>query len=630
MDSSGDLACGVETGDNIALGVDYLGVGVNGNAAHGVMYAGSDERSVERTLGNIVVKTGCASESGIVLVGDSLVPGVDGLLENSGIHIEVLCKLLYGCALNENVVLNIALNSLYSLTESLVEYQICTAVGLLQFCGGNCRTGLHFVDKALAFLVDKDSAVAAQTLGYHDAGSLMNSRVNLNLLNVGQLCAYRLCHNDTVTGSAGGVGGNKALELGAILGVKLLVCAEAAGCENYRLGVEDVILILTGRLYAYYRAVVGDKLGCLGVKIYGNLLLRDISGQLFNKIRAYCAAALGTMCALCGRCRKGGQIGQGRSDRSEPVDCRRGIGCECGNKLLIVDVAAALHSVVYHQLNRVLNTGSLLHGGLGSIHAAGSLGGVAAHHSHLFDDYNVLAGSLCLDSGSHACAAGTDYGYINVYGFNRTVTGSCGSTSLILGNICAGSGDSGGNSLYYRLAGNGSARHNVNIDALSLEHICGELFNSYRAYAGGLVLSYYLDILDFVAIHGDGGGNIAAKALCGACSGSCRGSGFTGGGGGGRCRRCLGRRGSGRGRCTSCHRNDHHNAEQQCKCLFHCLVSFLLFQTFACELALLKHRRYFNILRILTQDDNPSCCTYLLKIYHFYTYIALKTLVFSN
>ena len=292
------------------------------------------------------------------------------------------------------------------------------------------------------------------------------------------------------------------------------------------------------------------------------------------------------MCALSGRCCKGGQVGQRSADRCQPVDSGSGTLSHSGNELDVVDVAAALHSVVDHQLNGVFNACSLLNRSLSSVHTAGGLSGVTAHHSHLLEDNYVLAGSLSLDSSSHASAAGADYYYVYVNGSSVSV--ACSSNSaLILGKISACSGDSCGNSLNDCLAGNRSAGDGVNVYSLVCEHSSGELFNSYSADAGGLAVTNDLDLLDLVAIHGNGSGDIAAKALCssgsGACCRSC-GSSLTGSrsrSGSSRRSRCGGRCGCRGGRCTSCHRSDHHDAEQQCKCLFHVFFSFLLFQTIA-------------------------------------------------
>ena len=67
------------------------------------------------------------------------------------------------------LLLDVVVRGLQGLLHIAVEEQVSNAVLLLQDGGGNLVAGFELVEEALAFLVDQDSAVAADGFGDHFA-----------------------------------------------------------------------------------------------------------------------------------------------------------------------------------------------------------------------------------------------------------------------------------------------------------------------------------------------------------------------------------------------------------------------------------------------------------------------------
>ena len=68
--------------------------------------------------------------------------------------------------------------------------------------------------------------------------------MQLDLFDVHQGRAYGLGHHDAVAGGAGGVGGHGALQVGTVLGVHILIGAEAARRQDHGLAADGVVRVL--------------------------------------------------------------------------------------------------------------------------------------------------------------------------------------------------------------------------------------------------------------------------------------------------------------------------------------------------------------------------------------------------
>ena len=203
VDAASHLTCCEQAGDDLALLVQHLGVGVDLQAAHGVMDTGGDLHSVVGSGVQGVGEAG-AAEVGVILGLNVAVPLLHGLCEGSGIDAHSLAQLLVGSAGDGVALLDVALNDAGSIDHGLIDDQPAVAAGLSDLSGRDDVTGADLVDEALAFLVDEDSAVAAQALGDEGSGVGLNGGVDLDLVHVHGSSADGLSHLDALALDAGG------------------------------------------------------------------------------------------------------------------------------------------------------------------------------------------------------------------------------------------------------------------------------------------------------------------------------------------------------------------------------------------------------------------------------------------
>ena len=265
MDTADNFACGEESGDGVAVFVDYSGICINVDTAHGVVDAGRDLDRVERSLAQILIHAGCTAEIGIILISNILVPVLQCFSKGCGIYIDLFRKFFDCVALHGDTGGHIFFNRFEAVTETLVKDDVCVAAGLLQLCGGDYVAGEELVCKALAVLVDQNGTVSADTLRDQHAGFLLNGRMKLDLFDIYKIRADILGHDNTVAGDSGCAGGHSALEVFAILNDHIFVISEAAGCKNNCFGLDRIFGVLALGLDACHSAVFGDEAGCLCV-----------------------------------------------------------------------------------------------------------------------------------------------------------------------------------------------------------------------------------------------------------------------------------------------------------------------------------------------------------------------------
>ena len=95
VDAASDLAGCEQAGNGLAVGVEHLGVGVDAQAAHGVVDAGGHLDRVERGIHDGLA--GFLATHGIVFaIGDGVVVGGDGLDKGLGVGVHELAELLDG------------------------------------------------------------------------------------------------------------------------------------------------------------------------------------------------------------------------------------------------------------------------------------------------------------------------------------------------------------------------------------------------------------------------------------------------------------------------------------------------------------------------------------------------------
>ena len=197
------------------------------------MDTGSDLDRVIRRSTQIVIHTCGASKLGIILICYTLVPIRKCFGKCCRIHIDLRCEVLDRIPLNRDAGRNILLSCLEAFAQLLIKDNVRITAGLRQFCRRNLIAGKKLISKALAILIDKDRAVAADTLCDQHAGLLLYSRMKLDLVDIDEICAYCLSHNNTVAHDSGCTGSNRSLKVVAVSDDHFLIIAEAAGSKDH-------------------------------------------------------------------------------------------------------------------------------------------------------------------------------------------------------------------------------------------------------------------------------------------------------------------------------------------------------------------------------------------------------------
>src|SRR5699024_10635592 len=140
-----------------------LGLGVDGQAAHGVVDACSD---LDGVVGRGVQGVGEAGAAKLLVHagGHGRVPLVHGGGKGGGVHAHGLGQLLIGLAGHGVAVFDVALDDAGGVGHGLVDDQPAVAAGLGDLGGRDHVAGAHLVGEAVALGVDQDGAVAAQAL----------------------------------------------------------------------------------------------------------------------------------------------------------------------------------------------------------------------------------------------------------------------------------------------------------------------------------------------------------------------------------------------------------------------------------------------------------------------------------
>ena len=478
--------------------------------------ARGDLDGVVGRLAQIRVHACGAVEVRILLVGHVLIPLGQGVGQGGRVDLQLLGQLLDGVALDGDAGGDVLFDGLQAVAQVLVEDDVGIAARLGQLAGGDHVAGQQLVDKALALLVDQDRAVAADALGDEHAGALLHGGMELDLVDVHQVRAHRLGHDNAVAGDAGGAGGDGALEVGLVVDHQVLIVAEAAGGEDDRLGLDRIVGALALGLDAHDGAVQGHEAGGLGV-------VHDLDAHLVHgaqeggdQIGADAGAVLRGVDALVGGAAGEGDLGQGCADGIQPVDGLGGVLRHDRDQILVVDVVAALHGVLHELLHGVLDALLLLIVGLGGVHAAGGLGGVAAGIGHFLQDDDALASLGGVDGGGHARAAGADDDDI---GFQLLIGLLAAHGLADLGEfaqIRAGQHQGVVQGAEDRVAGDGGAGEGVHIGGLGLQDAVVQHIHGEGADVLGLVAAVNLDGVDGLLRDGDGHVHVAAEALGGA------------------------------------------------------------------------------------------------------------------
>ncbi len=157
--------------------------------------------------------------------------------------------------------------------------------------------------------------------------------------------------------------------------------------------------------------------------------------------------------------------------------------------------------------------------GLGGVHAAGGLDGVAAHGGLALHHDHAHAGVGGVDGGGHARTACADDHHVGLEGL--VLAGLRHELAHVVVGIHARLGQRGFGGLDEALAGDaGEGRAGVGVhDAVVVHHYLGPLGDDVLADAVGLAVAGGLHGGDHAVLNGDGHGHVAAEALGGAGAG---------------------------------------------------------------------------------------------------------------
>ena len=291
--------------------------------------------------------------------------------------------------------------------------------------------------------------------------------MQLDLIQVPGGSTNRGGHYQTISGSAGGVGGDGTGQTGLVLNDHVHIGTEAAGGQHYGLGVDRIHRVGGFGGDAGNCTVRYIQSGGLGVVHYGDVHLVQHIQEGSDQVSPYTIAVRRRVDPGYGSTAGESQLRQGGTNGIQPVDTVGGILGECLHQGGIVDAFAANHGVQSHQLGSIevslgiglvgipllldssgqsgngLVVGPLLFCGgqgvfytlfvgelnfllvfgCGGVHAAGGLCGVAADVGHLLHDHHVLACLLGVDGGSHTSSASADHNNIHILSFRLLVRG---------------------------------------------------------------------------------------------------------------------------------------------------------------------------------------------------------------
>ena len=388
--------------------------------------------------------------------------------------------------------------------------------------------------------------------------------MDLDLVHIDRASADGRCHLDALTLCAGGVGGHEAGQLRLVLGDHVEVCAEAAGREDHALGVDDdgvAVLVRAGNAHSSAVCVGQDGING-GVQNDLDAALLAVLLQQGDHVSAdgddLALFVGGAVDALDGRTAEAGDVVQGDAVLIQPVDGGSRALTQGLDQLGIVDALAADHGVQLHQLDAVkvaggvgliscplfgdglgqsgdglivgvvvgsglqhlLDAGSFIElvfvliDGLGSVHAAGRTGRVAADHGLTLDDDDLLAGIGCSHRSGHASAAGADDHDVCVIADGLAVGGLVRLGHVVV-RVQTGRGQSSLGSFHEGVRGDGRAADAVEVDGVAFHDFRRELLDDHRADARSLIVALCGAVGDDIVGQGQGDGNIAAHALGG-------------------------------------------------------------------------------------------------------------------
>mmetsp|Transcript_4436 Transcript_4436/g.6516 ORF Transcript_4436/g.6516 Transcript_4436/m.6516 type:complete len:457 (-) Transcript_4436:4-1374(-) len=430
MDTTNNLACPVQTTNDLFLLVHALSPNVDLQSTHAVVDHRSDDGHVEGIIGfqgEVVVELlpplvpGLAATIGFVgsvlgvlglLVCEHVVlleGGLDVVQRDAVLLGELLHVLVALHDASALVVLAVPGDLRGGLAVQAEEEPSAIAQGhtlILPHHACDVVSPSEFIAESLALHVEEDAADASQGLGSQelDLGVRLArvhkaSRMHLNPLEIHALGANGHGHLQAVTSAVVPVGGRKVAQVGSVLvqeGVSCEVCAETAGAQDNRaVLLEDLALLVHALAAADIAVLVGEQLGHsglevdLGATVAGLCDLFELLHQAVSDRHSWesLLASVSARHGVAAKTRNQAQIHSKSID--DPIDGRRTLFAENLDQLR--SASSTPHGVLSEDLGRVSDLEVALSSGQGSVDAAGGLGAVATEEGALVDDANLDA-----------------------------------------------------------------------------------------------------------------------------------------------------------------------------------------------------------------------------------------------
>ena len=202
--------------------------------------------------------------------------------------------------------------------------------------------GRHFVEEAVALLIDQDSAAAANRFGNQVRGVLLNGRVNLNFTHIHGTGANPLRQRNAAAGGPFMVGGDKTRQIRTIFHHHRAISAETAGRHDDTFGLYlDAFLLIIQQTYPAHFAVSHQDLFHRCIKHHIDAAASDIAHQTTDQIATNRRSVTRTVSPVDTHPAGGGDVIEHDPAMRQPFDGLRRIFHKPTQQLRIVFVVPA-------------------------------------------------------------------------------------------------------------------------------------------------------------------------------------------------------------------------------------------------------------------------------------------------
>jgi len=304
----------------------------------------------------------------------------------------------------------IPVDLLQALPDTFVEDHKCRFARLGEDGGRRLVPRRQLVHEPLALVVHQDGAVAPYGLSDQYPASRGHGRMDLDLLHVLELSARCGPEVHAVAGRAGLVGRGHALELRPVGGNLLGIGRESTRGQNDCLRVDRIeAAVFSLHLDADHCSLsVLQDLYDLAVYPDVDLAVSSVLFQGLGDVRSDGGAAFRPVRPVDAGPAHPSHVAQVSPEGGEPVNGGGRVLRKNTDQLGVVQVVAALHGVLDHEIDRVLDTLLLLVLRLGRVHAPCRQHAVPAGDRLFFQHDDLRPGVIGGNGRGEACSTRAD------------------------------------------------------------------------------------------------------------------------------------------------------------------------------------------------------------------------------